>query len=285
MHVPAASVRNILTRTTGYLRTVSSHSAQPYRGCTLGLSLCGAGCYVRHNHHLTRGREWGTFLEARHNAAESYRTTCERERRWARRRRGEFSIFLSSSTEPFVPQEFRLGVTRRLLEAMLELPPDVLILQTHSHRAVEYLDLYRELRERTRLRVHVSIETDREEVPGLPPHASSVESRFEAAKALRAAGIFTVVTVSPILPVADPERFFARIAACADAVVLDHFIAGDGTPDGRRTLATALPAAMAALESASTSLEYRDRLVEVARRHLPGKVGVHIDGFAGRYLS
>jgi hypothetical protein len=52
-----------------------------------------------------------------------------------------------------------------------------------------------------------------------------------------------VVTVSPLLPIADPERFFARLAGLADAVVIDHFIGGDGTPDGSRTLRTGLPAA------------------------------------------
>jgi hypothetical protein len=39
-----ARVRSILTRATGYLRTVCSHSLQPYRGCTFGNSLCGVGC-------------------------------------------------------------------------------------------------------------------------------------------------------------------------------------------------------------------------------------------------
>lgn len=283
MNVELVAIKNILTRTTGYLTTVSSHSAQPYRGCTLGRSLCGVGCYVRHNRYVTAGREWGTFLEARENAAESYLANIEKERRWARGHRGAMSIFLSSSTEPFLPQEDKLGVTRALLEAMRDAPPDELIVQTHSHRIVARIGLLRALAERCRLRVHISIETDREQMPGLPPHACSVESRFDAARSLRDADIFTVVTVSPALPVEDPEAFFARIAASADAVVLDHFIEGDGTPDGRRTLATPLPSAMADIDAESTGLEYRDRLVAVARRHLAGRVGVSIDGFAGRY--
>jgi len=64
-----ATVRSILTRTTGYLRTVTSHSLQPYRGCSYGNALCGVGCYVRHNGWVTRGEAWGSFLEARTNAA------------------------------------------------------------------------------------------------------------------------------------------------------------------------------------------------------------------------
>jgi hypothetical protein len=129
--VTEARVSHILTRTSGFLRTVSSHLLQ-YRGCTFGRSLCGVGCYVQHNRWVTRGAPWGGFLEARTNAGEVYREQYETERRWAQASRGRFVIFLSSSTEPFVPQEERLAVTRRLLEAMLDRPPDGLIVQTLS---------------------------------------------------------------------------------------------------------------------------------------------------------
>lgn len=284
MDLRVTKIRNILTRTTGFLKTVTSHSAQPYRGCSFGNALCGAGCYVQHNTYVTRGRPWGSFLEVRENAAASYSASVERERRWARRSRGGFGIFMSSSTEPFLPQEFRHRITRSLLGAMLEDAPDCLILQTHSHRVAEYLELYRELQKRCDLRVHVSIETDVEKFPGLPPHASSVERRFEAARTLSEAGIMTVITVSPLMPIREPERFFARVSTCAAAVVIDHFIQGDGSADGSRTLRTALPAAMAAVNADSVDLGYRDRMVEIALRHLPGRVGVNVDGFAGRYL-
>jgi DNA repair photolyase len=281
--VSETTVRNVLTRTSGYLKSVTSHSLQPYRGCTLGNSLCGVGCYVRHNGHVLRGREWGGFLEVRTNAAASYRENYERERRWAERNRGRFSVFLSSSTEPFLPQESRHGVTRSVLEAMCDLPPEELVLQTHSHTVADHVSLLQELASRCSLRVHVSIETDRESLPGLPPHASSVEKRFDACAKLQAGGLRTVVTVSPLLPIEDPERFFARISDTADAVVIDHFIEGDGSPDGSRTQRTQLPAAMEALHAGSTTLEYRDQIVAVARRRLPGRVGVNIGGFAGRY--
>ena len=71
MQIEHTSIKSILTRTTGFLKTVTSHSAQPYRGCALGHSLCGVGCYVQHNRHVTRGRGWGDFLEVRDDAADS----------------------------------------------------------------------------------------------------------------------------------------------------------------------------------------------------------------------
>lgn len=279
------TVKNILTRTTGFLRSVTSHSLQPYRGCTFGNSLCGVGCYVRQNGHVTRGRKWGGFLEARINAADSYRNNREREARWARRDGGKFSIFCSSSTDPFLPQESRYGVTASLLNAMLVEPPDLLILQTHTHRAADSIPVLTKLNGRCELRVHVSIETDRDSLPGLPPHASPIAQRFEACGQLKAAGLRTVVTVAPLLPIEAPEQFFTRIGAAADAVVIDHFIQGDGTSTGQRTLRTPLPAAMAEVDPESVTLDYRDRMVEIAQRIMPGRVGVNIDGFAGRYVG
>lgn len=277
------TIGNVLTRTTGYLRRVTSHSLQPYRGCTFGKALCGVGCYVQHNGHILQGRAWGSFLEVRTNAAQAYRTHYDREARWARRDGGRFSIFCSSATDPFLPQEFRHGITRSVLEAMLEQLPDELVLQTHSHRVTEYLPLIRRLAEKCDLRVHLSIESDRDSLPGLPPPASTVERRFAACREMKAAGIRTVVTVSPLLPIEFPEQFFSRIAESADAVVLDHFIAGDGSENGRRTLRTPLPAAMAAVCPESVGLAYLDQMAAIARKHLPGRVGIHIDGFAGRF--
>src|SRR3954451_11346187 len=279
------TIQSVLTRSSGFLETVCSHSLQPYRGCPFGASLCGVGCYVRHSPHVTRGRPWGSFLEVRTNASEAYLSGYERERRWARRSRGGFVIFLSSATEPFPPQESRHGITRSVLSSMLASPPDALIVQTHSPRVVEALDVLVPLSVRCDLRVHLSIETDRERLPGLPPPASPVSRRFAAARALRDAGLRVVITVSPLLPIADPDAFFARIAGVADAVVLDHYIGGDGSLQGTRTLRTSLPAAMAALDPASTSLDYRDRMGAIARRHLPGRVGFGPDGFAGRWAD
>jgi hypothetical protein len=170
---------------------------------------------------------------------------------------------------------------------MRDRPPDGLIVQTHSPRVVDAVDVLAALTSLCDLRVHVSIETDRDRLPGLPPPASPVARRFEAARVLRAAGLRVVITVSPLLPIADPERFFAEVAASADAVVLDHFLGGDGSPNasGARTLRTGLPAAMAAVDPESVTIDYRDRMVAVARRFLPGRVGVGSDGFGGRFLE
>lgn len=285
-------VKSILTRSSGYLRPVASHSLQPYAGCALGNSLCGVGCYMRHSAWINRGRQWGSFIEVRENAADLYRMQYERERNWARRSRGAFGIFLSSATEPFQPIERTARITYSVLEAMTELPPDVLIVQTHSHHVADeaYLSIYEQLRSRIGdgLRFHISIESDRDVLPGLPRSASSVEKRCEAARWLKRAGFRVVATVSPMLPIAAPREFFKRLGDVAHAVVIDHFIEGDGSPraDGARTRRTPLPLAMESVQPTSSTLAYRQEMIDIACEILGhSRVGVGIAGFAGTFLQ
>ncbi len=281
VELSVVQVQQILTRTSGFLKTVCSHSLQPYRGCALGSSLCGVGCYVQHNIYVTKGKAWGTFVEARLNAPDVYHTQYEREKSWARNARGAFGIFISSSTEPFQPMEKTHRITRQVLEKMVDLPPDFLMLQTHSHHVADYLDLYPRLAAATDLRVHLSIESDRDELPGLPRSASPVAKRMEAAAKLHQAGIRTIVTVAPLLPIDQPDLFFQGLSQICDGVVIDHFIGGDGSTNGVRTLRTPLAEAMAKVEPRAVTLAYREQMIGIARKHLPGRVGVNISGFAG----
>lgn len=274
--------KSILTRSGGYLNPVCTHSINPYVGCGYGNTLCGTGCYVQSNGWLTRGREWGSFLEVKTNAADVYRETCEKERRWAHRNGRRFSIFFSSSTEPWQPAEKKFRITRQLLNAMQDAPPDELILQTHSTLILEDVGVIASLASVTDLRVHISIETDNQNFSGLPRHACSVEDRIEAVRILSDAGVFVVVCMAPLLPMVHPESFFERLEmAGANAVVIDHFIGGDGTTNGSRTLKTQLPEKMKAVLPASVHLDYRSEIASIAERFLP--TGISSAGFAGIY--
>ncbi len=284
MTLTQTTISKILTRASGYLKPVASHSLQPYRGCALGNSLCGVGCYVQHNFYLTKGEKWGSFVEGRINAAEAYRDEYEPEKNWSHRRGHPFGIFMSSSTEPFQPAERKMRITRSVLEAMVDLPPDYLIMQTHSHHVVDYLDLYPTLAQRTDLRFNISIESDRDNLPGLPRSASPVKKRTQAARKLRDAGLYVMAAVSPLLPIDNPEKFFAELSTAVNSIVIDHYIGGDGSPGGTRTAKTPLPQAMQAVLKHSVDLAYRDEMVQIAQRYFPQRVGVGHDGFARRFL-
>lgn len=227
---------------------------------------------------------WGRFVDVKINAAEVYLKTAPAERRWASRRGVPFSIFFSSSTDPWQPIERKFRVTRRVLDAMLEQTPDVLILQTHSSRIADDIDRIVSLSQRCELRVHLSIEGDQDSLPGLPPPPCSVDERIGLVKEFSDRGITTVVCMSPLYPLMDPDRFFQRITeAGASAVVIDHFIEGDGTPDGSRTHRTRLPQAITAVDEQAAELSYRGKVAAIAMKYLP--VGISSSGFAGVYTS
>ena len=282
MNIGEIHCKSILTRTQGYLKAVSSHSLNPYVGCGFGRSACGEGCYVRFNQWLLKGREWGRFVDMKINSAEVYLQTVAKEKKWAQKNAGGFSVFFSSSTDPWQPIERKARLTRRLLTAMQKIPPDRLILQTHSSHILDDLDSIESLAGICDLRVHVSIEGDRDRLPGLPPPACSLTDRLEAVQKFADRGIQTVVCLSPLYPMKAPDVFFSRLANMGvRAVVIDHFIQGDGTPNGSRTLNTKLPQAMATVAPQSVDLSYRDQVARIAGKYLP--VGLSAAGFAGHY--
>jgi len=239
-------------------------------------------CYVRFNPWVGKGRPWGGFVEVKVNAAERYLETADAERRWAHRSGRPFSVFLSSSTDPWQPLEQTCRITRGVLDAFLQNPPDVLILQSHTARMSDDADRFEALARKLDLRVHLSIEGDRERLPGLPPPPSPLADRLAALRNFAARGLNAVACLAPLYPMREPDAFFASLAAAGvRAVILDHFVEGDGTPDGRRTWKTPLPAAMAAIDPAALEPGYRQKIARVAARHLP--VGLSAAGFAGRY--
>jgi len=282
MQITQTECTSILTRTSGYLKGVCSHSLNPYVGCGYGNSSCGKGCYVRFNQWLNRGREWGEFVDVKVNADDVYLNTVQAERRWAIQRGIPFSIFFSSSTDPWQPIERKFRITQKVLGAMSVETPDVLILQTHGSIIIDDMERIIAISKRCDLRVHISIEGDQDNLPGLPPPPCSVDERISLVKEFSSRGITVVVCMSPLYPLIDPDHFFSQLAESgASAVVIDHFIEGDGTQDGSRTWRTMLPLAIKLVNEQALDLSYRDKVASIARKYL--SVGISSSGFAGVY--
>jgi DNA repair photolyase len=261
--------KSILNRTGGFLHSFT-HTSNPYRGCSYGRTLCGAACYAPAVVH--EKREWGTYLDAKTNAAEVYPRDLAREQR-----RGPVTIFMASVTDPYVPQEKQLRITRALLEAMVVAPPDRLVLQTHTPHAVRDADLLAQLE----CSVQVSVETDREEIPGLPPHAFPPADRLAALRTLKDAGLDAVGVVAPLLPLDDAEAFAQALDESCTRVIVDHYLVGDGSKGGARTKRRGLPAMLENQGLADwTRIEVLHATAAVFQRVLgPGRVGVSRDGF------
>jgi DNA repair photolyase len=222
MHISRKTPKRLLNPATGFL-TGYSHTLNPYAGC---LFAC-AYCYVREMPvALFRDQTWGTWVDVKTKAAEQLR----KELRNARRK-GPVTIFMSSSTDPYQPIETKEKVTQSLLQVMVEEPPSFLFVQTRSPLVTRDIDLFLQLRDR--IRISVTVETDREDIRRVfAPSAPPIAARLRALQELADAGLPVQAAVAPLLPCTD--HFPQTLASIVKRVCLDDFFMGDGSK-GRRT--------------------------------------------------
>lgn len=214
--------KSLLNKGSGFLSDYT-HTLNPYTGCSFGCSYC----YVRRMPvSLFRQQDWGSWVDVKKNAPSILRKELSRAKD-----KGKVTIFMSSSTDPYQPIEYKERLTRSLLEVMVEDPPDYLLIQTRSPLVTRDIDLLRQLQDR--IRISMTVETDREDVrkhftPGTPP----IAARLKALRTLFAAGIATQATIAPVLP--SSEEFPRQLAGIVHRVCVDDYFMGDGS-GGRRT--------------------------------------------------
>ncbi|MEK5255286.1 radical SAM protein [Paenibacillus sp. FSL F4-0125] len=214
--------KTLLNKGTGYLNGYS-HSLNPYTGCTYGCSYC----YVRQMPvSLFRKEEWGMWVDVKQEAAAILRKELQKAKS-----KGPVSIFMSSSTDPYQPIEYKEQVTRALLEVMVENPPDFLFVQTRSPLVSRDMDLL--IRLGDKVRVSMTVETDREDIrKKFTPSAPPISARLKTLKLLRNAGIPVQATIAPVLP--SSLSFPEILRELVDRVCIDDYFMGDGS-GGKRT--------------------------------------------------
>ena len=230
------------------------------------------------------GRSWGLY-GAKRQVREAYRRDYDRIKRPRRGDPRPLKIYMSSSTDPYIPQEKTLRLTRSLLEEMCERPPDVLVIQSHHTLVDRDIDLIAELSARCDV-VGLADGGDRH-----GPRARLPAARQPAGpppgdpRSVPRRGIPTQATLSPLLPVADPESFARRLDDACDRVILDHYLIGDGSPNGWRTRRTSFAerlerAGFGEWNDLAKLWEVRDRFAAVlgARRVLVGREGFNAIG-------
>ncbi|KMM39547.1 SPL family radical SAM protein [Guptibacillus hwajinpoensis] len=220
--VQTRTSRSILTKGSGFLHGYS-HTLNPYAGCAFGCSYC----YVRRMPiALFREEDWGEWVDIKENAVELVKKEIPKARK-----KGKVSIFMSSSTDPYQPVEYNTGLTRGLLEAMVEEPPDFLFLQTRSPLVSRDIDLLKVLG--SRVMVSLTIETDLDSVRKIfAPSAPPIAARLNALKELRREGIPSQAAIAPLLPCS--EEFPDKLSDVTNRITLDDFFMGDGS-GGNRT--------------------------------------------------
>ncbi len=225
------NARSILSPATGFIRRGGcAWTCNPYLGCTFGCRYCYA-MFLPQN-PLPR-EQWGRWLHAKVNA-------LELARRQAPRAAGQ-PLYLSSVTDPYLPAERRLCLTRGILEELVAHQPRLLV-QTRGPLVVRDADVLCRFRS---VRVNLSIPTDSEEVRlAFEPKAPSLEQRWQALEMLRADGLAVGICVTPTLPLADADAFVRRLASFnPDVLVIQDFhdaggrFGADTGPQARQLLA------------------------------------------------
>ncbi|MCK4262578.1 MAG: hypothetical protein KAW95_00905 [Dehalococcoidia bacterium] len=115
---------------------LDDYSVNPYGGCSFNCAYC----YIKGSKY---GGNVARALSVKTNAPELLDKQLSR-----RARKGEYGIIaLASATEPYLPVEEKTGMTRRLLEIILEYRFPVHV-GTKSRLVLRDLDVLKEIDER-----------------------------------------------------------------------------------------------------------------------------------------
>lgn len=138
-----------------------------------------------------------------------------------RRRRAPCMIGTGSMSDPYLPLEARLGLTRRAVELLARYGFGCAVL-TKSAGVLRDLDLFQRIHRQAKCVVQMTLTTHDEALcRQVEPNVSTTAQRVAALRELRAAGIPTVVWLSPILPFLNDtaENLTGILEACIDAGV------------------------------------------------------------------
>jgi len=245
----------------GFLASGFTHTLNPYVGCAFGRVGCPF-CYVRKSPVGQFGpAAWGTWVRQKANIAE----VLEQELHKPAAR--HYRVFMASATDPYQPAEAALCLTQRCLAVLRSYPIAWLVVQTRSLLVQRDFALLAALPFVT---LNVSIETDILDVHRRFTRSSaSPERRLMLVRTALACGIFTQITVSPLLP---SSSNFAQMLAEATGekgrVIIDTFLDGDGS-GGQRSARLGMDTLLADAGFPDWFVHCREHAHELRQRLLP----------------
>lgn len=186
----------------------SGNSMNLYRGCQHGCIYCDSRSACYHMEHDFED------VEVKENAVPLLEDAL-------RRRRKPCMIGMGSMTDPYLPLEEQVCQTRRALELIARYGFGAALI-TKSARVLRDLELLKRINGQAKCVVQMTVTTyDEALCRKIEPNVSTTRERFEALKALRDAGIPTVVWLCPILPFLNdtPENVNGILDCCAEADV------------------------------------------------------------------
>ena len=245
----------------GFLAAGFTHTLNPYVGCAFGRAGCPF-CYVRESPVGRFGpAAWGTWVQQKVNIAE----VLEQELRKSAAR--HYRVFMASATDPYQPAEASVCLTQRCLRVLHSHPIDWLVVQTRSLLVQRDFALLAALPFAT---LNVSIETDLLDVHRrLTRSSAAPERRLSLVRMALARGIFTQITVSPLLP-SSPSfaETLAHTVGEKGRVIVDTFLDGDGS-GGQRSARLGMDALLADAGFPGWFARCREYAQELRQRLLP----------------
>lgn len=191
-HYHAERARAIITRNQspdiGFDRSVN-----PYRGCEHGCIYC----FARPSHaylDLSPGLDFETEIFYKANAPERLREELAKPGyRCA-------PIALGINTDAYQPYERKLGLTRKLLEVLLEYRHPLTLI-TKSDAILRDIDLLSDLARLQLVQVRISVTTLNDELKRkLEPRTANGRARLKVVRELSTAGIPTGIMAAPMIP-------------------------------------------------------------------------------------
>ncbi len=179
-----------------------------YRGCSHGCIYCDSRsmCY-----NITHDFE---DVAVKENAMELLETALKS-------RRKKCMIGTGSMADPYMPIEADIGYTRQRLE-LADRYGYGFTLITKSDLVLRDMDLLKSINSKTKAVVQVTLTTADEKLCRiLEPDVATTQKRYRVLKEMQAAGIPTIVWLSPILPFINDtaEKLQAILDMCKDAGV------------------------------------------------------------------
>lgn len=190
----------------------------PYVGCMHQCLYCYARFMKRFTGHA---EEWGKFVDVKINAPNLIPAKTAKYK-------GK-SIFLSSVTDAYLPLERKYQLTRKILEKLIPLQPNLGV-QTKSDLVLRDIDLLKQFK---KCEVGFTITTMDDNLrKEVEPFASSVQNRIKALEKLKAAGIKTYVFIGPILPfLTDWKKIILETKNCSDLYMFENLNVSGGIWD------------------------------------------------------
>ena len=266
--------RTILSPTAGFIAEAGfTHSLTPARNCTFGCTYCYVPTMrIQGGLKPEDWQRWGQFTTFKSNAADLLRRELREHQR----------IYCSPMVDPYQPAEECERMMPRILDALLQSPPRVFVLQTRGPLILRDLEKLRALTQRTKLRVSFSITTNREDVRKLyEPHCAPIVERLDVIRTLRDAGIETYATLAPLLPCDPEELALLALGASGRDLIGDPLHIRSAKPRGATTRDAAFRVSTANDHQEWFDPAFQDDVVERIKRTAHGHGHNFVTGPSG----